>query len=61
MGVPSRELSEVDLWRGGHEMGRWPGSQATPRGEEFREKLENRPVRATPGTGVRDSLEGRDP
>ncbi|KAF4011008.1 hypothetical protein G4228_002753 [Cervus hanglu yarkandensis] len=29
-------------------MGRWPGSQATPRGEEFGEKLEKRPVKATP-------------
>ena len=42
-------------------MGRWPGSRATPRGEEFGEKLEKRPVRATPGTGVREPLEGRDP
>lgn len=42
-------------------MGRWLGSRATPRGEEFGEKLEKRPVKATPDTSARDSLEGRDP
>ena len=56
--MPSRDVSEVHL--GGSRDRLLPGPPATPRGENFGEKLEKRPVRATRGMGVGDSLEGRD-
>lgn len=61
VGTPSKEVSEADLRAGGFG-GRSPGPSRSPGCEEgFGEKLPRRPGRATRGSRVGDSLEGRDP